>query len=246
MRQHRRGGFSSFGALLLLLTIVILPGCGSRAIVDIDGDGGGSAEVMVDLDPVFVAYFRDLAGSVGADAEAPIFDLTAIDRRFAEEEAITLTGASVPAQGRLELSLGFEDLEELAADERAGRLLSYERQESGSTVTMSLGREEIPFILSLVGIGEDSPVAYLLPPPGAGMSSEEYGEYLTWALEEYASPGRLEQILEGATVTVTVRAPEPLTSVVNGDEISSREARFTLPLLPVLTGEAEEVYQVSY
>lgn len=234
------------GLVLVVLALTLLTGCTSRALVEINREGPGSAEIVVDLDPVFVSYFRDLAGSVGADSEAPIFDVGAINRRFSEEESLTLSGVAVPAQGRLELTLAFAELSALASDERIGRLLSWEPDGAGGTLTMTITPAEIPYLLSLVGIGEDSPVAYLLPPPEGEMSSDEYAEYLSWALEEYAPPGRLEALLQAAAVTVTVRAPGPIDAILNGEALGSTEAQFRLPLLALLTGETPGVYRLSY
>ena len=87
---------------------------------------------MVDLDPVFVSYYRDLAGSMGSDQNVPIFDLGAVAARFEAESALTLLSASAPAQGRLELRIGFEELSKLAEDDRFGRILSYSENEGGA------------------------------------------------------------------------------------------------------------------
>jgi len=234
-------------AALLVLLVSAVAGCGSRAQLNLDRDGSGTAEIVVDLDPVFVAYFRDLSGAVGGNADNPVFDLGAVSARFRAEEALTLRGVRSPAQGRLELSVSFEELEELAEDARFGRLIDYVTDgEGGVTMSIRITPEDIPFLLSLSGTEQGSPVELLLPPPGGDMSSEEYREYLIWALEEYERPGRLRQILDGAAVTVTVGTPQQIDSVLNGAQLGPKEARFRIALLPLLTGEHEGVYELSY
>ena len=74
-----RGVVRAAGILVLILG---LAGCGSRAQLNLDPEGSGTAEIVVDLDPVFVAYFRDLSGAVGGEANMPIFDLSAISLHF--------------------------------------------------------------------------------------------------------------------------------------------------------------------
>lgn len=245
-RGRQRSGRRAAAAALVLLLLTIA-GCGSRAQLNLDPGGSGTGEIVVDLDPVFVAYYRDLAGAVGGDADVPLFDLNALSARFRQEEALTLRGVRSPAQGRLELSVSFEDLAALAEDSRFGRLVDYTTDgERGTTVSIRITPEDIPFLLSLSGMEEGSPVELLLPPPGGEMSSEEYREYLIWALEEYESPRRLRQILDGAAVTVTVTTPEPIESVLNGGQLGPNEARFRIALLPLLTGEQEGVYELSY
>ena len=78
------------------------------------------------------------------------------------------------------------------------------------------------------------------------MGSEEYREYLVWALEEYERPERLRRTLDAAAVTVTVRTPQPIDRVMNGEQLGPREARFTIELLPFLTGEDERNYGLEY
>ncbi len=239
-----RGVVRAAGILVLILG---LAGCGSRAQLNLDPEGSGTAEIVVDLDPVLVAYFRDLSGAVGGEANMPIFDLTAISDRFRQEEHLTLQGARSPAQGRLELSVSFDNLIDLAEDARFGRLIEYSREgNDGTTLRIRITPEDVPFLLSLSGMAEGSPVEMLLPPPRGEMSSEEYREYLIWALEEYEEPGRLRQILDGAAVMVTVTTPTSIESVVNGAQLGPREARFRIELLSLLTGEHEGVYELRY
>ncbi|MFP4425736.1 MAG: hypothetical protein ACLFPP_04710 [Spirochaetaceae bacterium] len=241
-RTVGRGAATAAGILILVLS---LAGCGSRAELDLDPDGSGTAEVVVDLDRVFIAYFRDLSGSVGGDEETPIFDLDAITERLGEEEHLTLRGARSPAQGRLELQISFDSIADLAGDARFGRLIEY-TENGGTLLRIRVTPEDVPFLLSLSGMAEGSPVEMLLPPSGGEMNSQEYREYLVWALEEYETPGRLRQILDGAAVTVTVTTPDTIDQVVNGEELSPREARFRIEVLSLLTGEEDGVYELRY
>lgn len=233
--------------LLLFGALLLFGSCSSRASLNLDPRGSGTAEIVVDLDPVFVSYFRDLAGSMGSDENVPIFDLRAVAARFEEERSLTLLSASTPAQGRLELRVGFEELSRLAEDARFGRILSYSEAENGtSRLSIRLAPEDVPFLLSLSGLKEGSPVELLLPPPEGEMSAEEYREYLIWALEEYESPGRLRQILNGAAVSVTVNTPDAIVSITNGSQLGPQRARFRIALLPLVTGEHEGLYELRY
>lgn len=234
-------------AFTLVLVFLLLGGCSSRAALELDDDRSGAARVVVDLDPVFVSYFRDLSGSIGAGEDTPVFDLPAIRARFDQEPALILEQARLPAQGRLELTFTFIDLTTLAADDRLTRILDFEPSgDSGGVLTIRLTRGEVPYLLSLAGLDEGSPIEYLLPPTGGEMSSEEYRDYLTWALEEYASPGRLRRVLDSAALIVTVETPQPLDRVVNGSRPEASRATFRIPLLGLLTGETEEEYRLTY
>ncbi|MGM0675354.1 MAG: hypothetical protein ACQETQ_11715 [Spirochaetota bacterium] len=220
-----------------------LLGCTVREDITVSVDGSGTTEVDIALDEVFIRYLRDLSGSVGGEEEElRIFDVEEIRRRFAERPGIEVLELSRGDPGELSLSLAFDDVAGLISEEET-RFLSVEQGGDTSRLEITASREAVEEALTYSPL-EGSSVSQMLMPP-EDMGSEEYTEYLLWALEEYDDADTLRNKIESASIALHVEVDGEIVSQ-SGGRRDGETVRFEIPLVELLTLEEPERYAVEF
>lgn len=229
-------------AVAVVLTLA-LGACSVRQDITVAVDGSGTADVDIVLDEIFIRYLRDLSGSVGGESEdLRIFDVDEIRRRFAERPGIELTQIGRGGPGLLSLSLRFDDVAALLAEEGTS-FLNVERSDGTSRLEILVSRAAVEEALSYSPL-EGSAVSQMLLPP-AGMGTEEYTDYLVWALEEYEEPEDLRPKIENAAIRLTVAVEGEIVSQYGGVR-TGNTVRYDVSLVELLTLEEPRRYGVEF
>ena len=228
---------------LVAAALFALVQCSARQDITLSVDGSGTADVDISLDPVLMRYLRDLSGSMGdEDAPLQVFDVEEIRRRFAERPGIELAEAGTAGAGLLSLSVRFDDVAALLSEESAS-FLSVTRSGGRSRLEVLVGRDTVEEALSYSPL-DGSSVSQMLLPPG-GMGTEEYTEYLLWALEEYEEPQVLREKIESASLRLRVEVNGEIVSQ-NGGVRDGNTVTFELPVVELLTLESPRRYAVEF
>ncbi|GAB4367313.1 MAG: hypothetical protein Kow009_04180 [Spirochaetales bacterium] len=234
-------------AILLTLALLLFPRCTARTDFTLESDGSGTVNLQIDLSPVLVRYYSDLATGFLPDfdpAHPRIFDLDALKARFAREKNLTLLSARTPSPERLEASFAFQDLRTLFTDSNVGNAITLSQTDREETIRIRLNRDTLNTIFALSPDTESPIYRMLLPPPDGSLSEEDYRDQLVWALEEYASEEELSATLRASRIQVRVHTPGPILRHRGGVMEGASTVRFTLPLLSVLT--APQAYELTY
>ena len=243
MRLFRRSAllFLAFVGLLALTS-----SCSVREELIIDGDGAGEATISVNLSPVLLAYYNDLLiAMTGVEGESPVFDVDQIRASFAERDGIELTSVERPARGRLRMSFTFDDVNEVLARESGtaaaqgapvdpSEVIQFRSNGARREVIVRLDRSAVDSFLSFAPPESATMTEFLFPPADGSVSEREYRDELAWALEEYAPPDEVNELLRSASIDVWVR-PEGRIESQRGGTIRDGAVVFSVPILEVLT-----------
>ncbi len=232
---------------LLLISGTLLSHCSTQTDFIVHSDGSGEASLRVELSPILLRYYSDLAVGFlpNFDPKHPrIFDLDALRLRFAQEKNLSLTSARTPSPERLEATFTFKNLETLFADPKVGNVIFLERKAHEETLRIRINRDTLKSIFALTPDNQSPMFRMLLPLENKPISEGEYRKQLVWALEEYASEQELNATLQHSKIEVRIRTPAPILSQRGGVQEGPSTVRFTLPLLTLLTTPLE--YELSY
>ena len=214
-----------------LSLVVLMAGCSVTQELSVDADGAGRGELIVDLHPMFVDYYRDLVTGFGGSPDTPIFDARAIEAEFAARSAVDLLAVEIPQVGTLRLVFAFDDVEE--AVRSLGRLSGAEAVQPGAaadgivsfqkvgatrTLGFALDRGVVAVALGMAPVADAGSVGLLLPPEGSAMGADEYADYVAWALEEYAGDADAFEVIKGSAIELRVQVPGRITAVRGGRE----------------------------
>lgn len=256
----------SLVAAAWLSFVVLMAGCSVGQELSVDADGAGRGELIVDLHPLFVNYYRDLVVGFGGSPDTPIFDARAIEAEFAARNAVDLLSVEIPRVGTLRLVFAFDDVEE--AVRSLGRLHAAEAGQPGAagdgpavgaadgivsfrkvgatrTLGFALDRAVVAVALGMAPVADAGSVGLLLPPEGSAMGADEYADYVAWALEEYAGDADAFEIIKGSAIELRVQVPGRVTAVRGGRETPGG-ARFEIPIVELLTLTEARRYEISF
>lgn len=235
-------------ALTVAAVIVLLGGCSAQQDVRLAPDGSGQATTDITLDPVFASYLRDLSMGLGADQDAPLFDVAAVRAALGARPGISVLDVRETGERQLRVAVGFDSVEALlAAQSDMGgmpqRFLRFERTESFRRLAARIDRNAIAHLIGMAGI--DPFISESLLPPEDGMSPADYRDYLAWAFEEYADGRPLDRVFGSSEVVTTVR-PEGVVVQTRGGETTDGAVRFTIPLVEAVTRREPLQYSLVY
>ncbi len=226
--------------------MLTLAGCSATQAFFIREDGSGRADIEITVDPVLSAYVRDLGEGMGM-GEAPLFDPAAIDATFSLYPELTLIAAQTRGKRTLLLTIEFASIDALFrdSDEILDRIVRFEARGDERFVAAEVDRRGVERALRYARF--DPQVTEILLPPAGEMSAGEYREYLAWAMEEYEGGTPLADVFAASRVSTTVTVDGAIVDVVGGETSGSGSvARFTTPLLEILTTAEPERYGVRF
>lgn len=234
-----------------VLAATLVLSCGVRQEVALKIDGSGTSSLSVDLHPVFVKYYADLASGFSAsfDPKNPrIFDIDAIRNHFAGGRGLQLVSAEVPEPYSLRLEFRFRDFSDTIRnqDPRVANVISIKREGTRETIRIFLDRKNIASVLQLTPDGNSPLAKMLLPPGGREISEDEYLDHLSWAMEDYTAGENIETVLRSAAIELSIRVQGKITAQTGGTLQSGSEVTFNLPMLRMFTLEKPVEYSVTY
>ena len=228
-----------------LASLFVLAGCSGEQTITLQENGSGTAQVAIEVDPVFAAYLSDLNASMGGDGGAPVFDGVAVRRSLEAQPGLRVVELSVPTQRRLELELAFESVDDLLAvqGQRIGDFLRFERTASYRRLAARIDRRAIDHFATIAGV--DPLIRDSLLPPDLSLSPAEYRDYLAWAFEEYAEDRPLDVVFRNSRVETTVIVDGPVVQL-RGGEAGAGGGRFVTNLVEAVTTDRPLEYSLVY
>ena len=237
--------FASAVTWAVLLTVLV-GACTVREDIVLRADGSGEAVLDIDLHPILIDYFNDLASAMtGIEGEHPIFDIARLSEAVEERPEIALVHAEQRRRGALTLAVVFTDINTLFAREGAQDVLHLRPRGEHRELTLRLSRDAVHRFLEFAPEESESLIQLLLPPADGTVSREEYRDELAWALEEYERRAVVERVLDEAVIEVRIT---PVGRVVeqSGGRIVDGSVVFTIPVLELLTLPGERVYSLVF
>ncbi len=235
----------AFGALLLFAS------CSIRQELLLEADGSGTSTLDVDLKPLFMKYYEDLASGFSQtwDPKNPkVFDTNAIRRSFEGNPGLELVSVAAPAPHRLRLAFRFKDVSAMvrSQDQRVRDMISVRRNDGNETIRIYIDAKNLPGLLRLAPNGESRVAKMLLPPEGKALTEEEYLDHLAWALEDYAGDEDVKVILKRASVDLGIKVKGRIVEQTGGRLHGDSEVRFSIPLLRLFTLKTPLEYSLTY
>jgi hypothetical protein len=231
----------------LAAVVFLVAGCTVREELHVEADGSGTATVDIAVHPIMAAYYNDLLiAMTGVEGEYPLFDPVQIEESFAARPGIRLV--SLRQESRLELTVvaAFDDLNDVfPADAAASSVLAFEQEGSTRTLRIRLDRAAVDRFLSFAPEETATMSEFLFPPVDGSVSREEFRDQMAWALEEYADPAVVTEVLETAEIAVVVRPEGDIVSQIGG-RIVGETVVFHVPVLDILTITGEQIYSVTF
>jgi hypothetical protein len=230
---------------------VFLGACAVQQNISLRMEGSGSATLSVELHPVFMEYYKDLASGFSSSfdpAHPRFFDLDSIKNGFSRNPELQLLSAETPEPGRLNLEFRIRDISGAIKNQDPGMPNIISREKTGNTETLRiyLDRNNLSSLLKLIPEAESPAVKILLPPENSGISEEEYLDHLAWALEDYAKNEKIEDILRAAGVHLTIKTPGKILSQTGGTLKNDSEVLFQVPILRLFTLQKPVDFSISY
>ncbi|MFW5801430.1 MAG: hypothetical protein ACOCVC_05325 [Spirochaeta sp.] len=240
MKKRRLSSAAAVAGIVLLAA-----GCSVNQQMDIQIDGSGDVQLVVELSRVFREYYRDLSGSESIQEDA-IFDTDEIGRVLAGQQGLTVESVAAPGPGRLEVAVQLQNIEQLYRDDTMNvpEIIRFVRSDEGAALHIRVGRNDIPRFLRLSPIG-DSPVVEYLLPPGNSLSRDDYIEYLSWALEEYEEDVPVQEVIESAAIELRIQ-PEGSITRQHGGEVQGDTVVFRIPLIDLVLARQPLEFSVEF
>jgi hypothetical protein len=240
-----RNIFATLSVVLFSVLLLFLSGCSAEQEIILNENGSGRGSLDIRLDPVFVAYLSDIGMGFGATADAPLFDVAAVEEAFAGRPGVALDSISVSERDRLILEISFDSVEHVLAMEgqSLARFLRFERTEGFRRLAAEIDRRAIEHFTDLSGM--DPVVVESLMPPDPQMSRREYQDHLAWALEEYAGDRPLELVFRESRI-ITNLVPSGQVVRLDGGARNGDGVRFDTSLVEAVTTPAPLRYSVVF
>jgi hypothetical protein len=230
------------GSLFLLLSA-----CSSEQRIVLSGDGSGTAEVDVELDPLMVRYIKDVAagftapsepdGEAGKEGPFRAFDAARIREAFTRIQGARIERLELPGEGSLRLSASFRRVDELLpehpAAEEAVPPLRFSSDGPRRTLRILINRSNYRAVYPLIGMDAQNAVASFGPQQDPYREGE-YIEMMRYALGDYAGGREIEKALRGASTRLSLQVDGPILSA-EGCTVSGRRATAEIPYLRFAT-----------
>lgn len=231
--------------------LLLSASCQVRQDVTLQIGGAGSSRILVELHPVFTRYYSDLASGFlpSFDPRNPVyFDAPGIGKNLSANPDLEVLWIRTPAPHKLDMEIRFRDIGRAirGGDPEIRDIMSLRREGKRETLAIHLDRSNLSSILRVLSPDKASPLKALLPPAGRPLSETEYLEHLSWALEDYAGPGEIADVLRSSAVTLRVRVPGKIAALDGGVPSGDSEALFVVPVLRLLTLETPVDLSLTY
>lgn len=236
MRYHRA---------VVALIVVLLSACSVRQEMTLSRSGAGQATVSVELHRVLVEYLADLSGFTGGSMQ--IFDLAALEERFAAEPGVELLSATVPNAHQLRLRVRFADIARVF-DAQSGvvrEVFTFSEDGEQRRLQIRLTPHSVRALMGFSPASDSMLADILLPPVDQPMREADYVDYLAWALEEYQRQTPIATIIRNAAIRVEIE-PEGRIVSQRGGRTEGNRVIFEIPVVQLLTVRDALEYSLTF
>ncbi|TVQ38699.1 MAG: hypothetical protein EA384_08180 [Spirochaetaceae bacterium] len=229
----------------MALIVVLLSACSVRQEMTLSRSGAGQATVSVELHRVLVEYLADLSGFTGGSMQ--IFDLAALEERFAAEPGVELLSATVPNAHQLRLRVRFADIARVF-DAQSGvvrEVFTFSEDGEQRRLQIRLTPHSVRALMGFSPASDSMLADILLPPVDQPMREADYVDYLAWALEEYQRQTPIATIIRNAAIRVEIE-PEGRIVSQRGGRTEGNRVIFEIPVVQLLTVRDALEYSLTF
>jgi hypothetical protein len=232
MIRFRRNSPSLALYCLAWLVCLGLGSCGAAISGTLERGGAGNFEVSTAFTPAFTAKMQDFrAFSQGAGPSVPLIDAAEIARSLSAAPGVGRVSLRNNGPASLEGPVRIARLADfLAPSGREGFISFTENPAGGGQAAITLSRETVPAMLSLISPDLTYYLNFIFAPIVTGEQISK-DEYLT-QLSLFHNPAVAQEVSR-SEIRISVTFPGPLLSV-QGGSFSGGTAEFVIPLLDLL------------
>ncbi|TVR03323.1 MAG: hypothetical protein EA403_07090 [Spirochaetaceae bacterium] len=208
--------------------------------------GAGEATITVEMHRVLMEYLADLSGFAGG-ADMPVFDLAALEARFAAEPGLELLSARTPVPNRLELRFRYADIARVfdAQDAAVRDVFRFSQRGEERTLHLRLTPQSVRALIAFSPAADSMVADILLPPPEQPVTEPDYVAFLSWAFEEYERETPVADIIRGAMIELIIR-PDGRVVSQQGGRINGDTVHFSIPIVRLLTLSDRLEYSLTF
>ena len=155
---------------------------------------------------------------------------------------LSLTEARLINAGDLELVLRVADIAALVTTEERRAILEIEQSAGRQFLRLNMTAENVRRALELI-IGDPLLIELFLP-ANSQVDEEEYSEYISWALEEYAEPEVMAGLLRGSQLRIEISATGRIVAQ-SGGRLQDGVVHIRIPIVQLITLRSPLVYSVT-
>jgi hypothetical protein len=232
------------GLVWLLPVALGLGSCGAAISGNLERGGAGNFEISMTLSPAFVAKIQDFRSfSQEGGASAPLINAAEITRSLSAAPGVGRVSLRNNGPAALEGPVRITRLADfLAPTGREGFISFVENPGGGGQAAITLSRETVPAMLSLISPDIVYYLNFVFAPVVTGDRLSK-DEYLT-QLSLFHNPGVAEEVSR-SEIRVVVNFPGSLLSV-RGGSFSGKVAEFIIPLIEFLVMSQPLSYQAVW
>ena len=237
---------TAVSAAALLAVLFAFSACSVRQEMTLSRTGSGEATVTVEMHRVLMEYLADLSGFSGG-ADMPVFDLAALEARFAAEPGLELLSARTPVPNRLELRLRYADIARVFDAQGAAvqEVFRFSQRGEERSLNIRLTPNSVRALIAFSPAADSMVADILLPPPEQPVTEPDYVAFLSWALEEYERETPVADIVRGATIELIIRPDGRIVSQ-QGGRINGDAVHFSIPVVRLLTVSDRLEYSLTF
>ncbi len=213
--------------------------------VVIHDDGSGTLALHAEVTPLLRDYLASLAevsGDSGLMKDGNVFDAASIRKDYESRPGITVVDAAAPTRSSLDLTLGFDSLQDLFRGQdalKSAGVLSYVESADHGTIRFHLDRANYGQLAALFPLLRSPVFSELGPQANGAVSSEDYLSMIRFSMGE-AAPAQLKK----SFVTLTIQPDGEILSQSGGTVIGDTVV-FRIPLLRLLVLESPLDYSIT-
>ena len=206
---------------------------------------GGAAELTLNTNvgPRTTALLRSLRSFAGEGANAPILDVTAINRSMAAAPGVRAVSLRNTGDEAMNGTISISNIGDfLALPNTGSRFITFTESRQVSSIVVNLDRASAPQLLSMLSPEITDYLSALMAPVVLGETMSA-GEYLDLVTSIYSRP--LANEIAEARIRGTLELPRPVTAI-HGGTFSGNRAEFDIPLIDIFLLERPLRYEIHW
>ena len=234
--------------LLLLIAVMqaLFLSCSVKQNMELSADSSGVVSLNVSLHPIFRNYLIDISDILVENPnDQVLFDIETIKSTIADRKGLTLLAIDNPDRDTLELSVKFDDVENVVTKYEAEDVLTLTKIGGTNILDFHLTASNFRDLLTIAALDDSPLIEPFGPSATAPWDEDEYLENVSYALEEYGPLAEITAMFKDAEIDAAVTVKGKIISQ-KGGKISGDKVIFKIPLLRVLTLTSPLDLQIQY
>jgi len=221
---------------ILLFVGTLLAACTAKPVIEVEGDGSGTAKVRLEVKKLFADYFT-------ADEGAKVFDAARIRKGMENRPGFVVRRIATPTPETLEMDLLFHDIRSLFSDvvpPNNDGIIRVTQKDGKTTIALHLDRNSAKQVGTLFSAVSNPAFKEMSPREQKTRTEKEYLEAIEFAVGKEGPP-----LVRSSCLELTVKVDGTLVSQTGGKVVGDA-AVFNVPLLRMLMLEKPLDYSVTF